>query len=158
MLDLNKEQRTLLARMEQPNALIYRQADIFYLVVNGFSICDLDQEVCKSLIELGALVELGKNVTQVPGVMMDVEGPYRVEDIPPIDVTEWVYAADPRCFGPNWQLGEQKLAGQVKNKCCPNSDCAELSPVSVRSTIGNEFAKPIVTDPPKFDGEPFVEC
>jgi hypothetical protein len=100
MLDLNKEQRVLLARMENPEAFIYRQAETFYLTIGGLTVCGLNADTCKSLIELGALVELGSNSVSNP----DTDAP--TEAASGFDITEWVYAADPRCFGPNWMLAK----------------------------------------------------
>jgi len=80
MLDLSKEERTTLARLERSDALIYRQAEVFALVIGGYYVCDLNTKTVKSLIERGAIIELGQDTQK--------------------DDDEWIYAADPRCFSP----------------------------------------------------------
>ena len=84
--DFTPEERATLARLERSDAFVYRQAEQFSLVIAGYYICDLDTEICKSLIEKKAMFELGEN-TQPKG-----------------DGTEWVYAADPRMFAPQFVI------------------------------------------------------
>lgn len=85
--DLTPQERATLGRLERSDALVYRQAEDFSLVIGGYYVCDLSRGICKSLIEKNALIELGEN-TKVQG-----------------DGTEWVYAADPNLFSPLFQIG-----------------------------------------------------
>ena len=84
MLDLTKEERTLLARLEKADAFIHRQAEDFSLVISGFYVCAVKADICKSLISKHCLNEVGENKKE--------------------DLTEWLYGADPILFAPNFEL------------------------------------------------------
>jgi len=89
MLDLTKEERTLLSAMENTETFVSRQAEDFSLIKNGFYVCKLDTNICKHLIELHCLVEVGINDQS--------------------DDTIWLYKADPVIFAPNFEIGEDNV-------------------------------------------------
>lgn len=86
MLDLTKEERTLLSALEKAEAFVYRQAEDFSLIINGFYVCSLNADTCKSLIKQHCLVEVGQSSLT--------------------DDTVWLYKADPIVFAPQFQLEE----------------------------------------------------
>ena len=89
MVDLTKEERTLLARLEKSDAFVYRQAEHFTLVYGGYMVCVLDTNTCRRLIDLGCLVEIGKQVNAD-------------------DDTDWIYGADPSLFAPNFVISDDE--------------------------------------------------
>ena len=96
MIELSAEERTLLARLEKPGAFVYRQAEEFSLIYEGFYVCKLDTKVCRDLIEKACLVEVGQ------------KEPENEEDD-----TMWLYGADPRLFAPQFQVETDNDRGPI---------------------------------------------
>jgi len=77
MLDLSKEERIVLNRVGE-HGQVFRQADVFMLVAGSKMDHELDSDVCKSLINKGALKEIRE------------------------DVGAWIYIAEAKLFSPNY--------------------------------------------------------
>lgn len=88
MLELTPEERAVLSQLESRESFVYRQAEEFCLKIKGKILCMLKSEVCKSLIEKKALIELGTK-----------SGKGWLNDI-----TEWIYVSDPRLYAPQFEL------------------------------------------------------
>ena len=96
MLDLTPEERAVLSRLESREAFVYRQAEDFYLKLKGRVFCTINSDICKSLIEKKALIELGTNTN-----------PYHKQCFRvgiTNDSTEWIYVSDPRLYAPQFEL------------------------------------------------------
>lgn len=107
MIDLSLKERATLAKLEHKSAYIQRQANDFTLFLGGKVLCQLNSEVCKSLVEKKVLVEIGNN--HIVTTKLDNDDDFLGVQSTETEYTDerWIYVADPRMFEPNFIIGDE---------------------------------------------------